>query len=320
MQIILSNRMRVRNLTVRVAILAVLILTLVLILMPINTFAVISQGDWATISTPHFVIHAARRADLEQIGQVAEEIYSEMASRYKYHQSQPINLYIYTDQAAFLSESPSSDAAGYASPSQNLIAILLGVGNSTITLRHEINHIMFIRSVPRINTVPIWFIEGLAIYESQPGVEAAEIEKYALASDIPDLIGSANRSSDHPASKRDYAQGYMVINFIVSKFGEQKLYGVIGRMQAGSSFNNALMQELGLSQDDINAKWKGYAHGEITSIWLTQLRNVGWYILGGLVVLVIVIVPLKKRRRLREMEGEEETNNELFIPSLDDKR
>ncbi len=299
MQKMSSHKVSVKAFLAGVVALAIL----VLILTPFSSFAITSQNDWATISTPHFVIHATKRADVEQIGRIAEGIYSEMALRYKYNQSQPINLYIYTDQAAFLSGSPSSDAAGYASPSQNLIAVFLGTGNSTITLGHEISHIMFMRSVPRINTVPIWFIEGLAIYDSQPGAEAAEIEKYALTRDIPDLVGSASQSLDTSASRQDYAQGYMVVNFIVSKFGEQKLYKAIGRMQAGASFNDALMQELGLSQDTINAKWKEYAHSQATNIWLTQLRDVGWYILGGLVILVIVIAPIRKRRQLRNLEN-----------------
>lgn len=299
MQKMSSGRVSIKVFVARV----VAVTVLVLMLIPLSSFAVTTQSDWATINTPHFIIYATKRADVEQIGRIAEGIYSEMASRYKYNQSQPINLYIYTDQAAFLSGSPSSDAVGYASPSQNLIAVFLGTGNSTITLGHEISHIMFMRSVPRINTVPIWFIEGLATYDSQPGVEAAEIEKYALARDIPDLVGSANQPLDTSTGRQDYAQGYMVVNFIVSKFGEQKLYKVIERMQMGANFNDALVQELGLSQDTINAKWKEYAHGQVANIWLMQLRDVGWYILGGLVILIVVIAPIRKHRQLRNLEN-----------------
>ncbi|MCL6471618.1 MAG: hypothetical protein K6T91_02270 [Firmicutes bacterium] len=301
MQKAISHVMSTKGLLARVIIMAIL----VSMLTPSFVFAIILQSDWATLSTQHFLIYAPKRADIEQIGDVAERIYTEMASRYKYNQSQIINLYIYTDQAAFLSGSPSPDAAGYASPCQNMIAVLLGAGNSTTTLRHEISHMMFLRSVPKVNTVPIWFIEGLAIYESKPGIEAAEIAKYALARDIPDLVGNENQSLDNNATKQDYAQGYMVIDFIVNEFGEPKLYEVIEKLQKGLDFNDALTQVLGLSQDNLNAKWKGFASGEVKSIWLMQLRDIGWYLLSSLVILTAIIVPFRKRKRLREMEDED---------------
>jgi len=290
-----------------------LVLTLVLFLLAMATLvftgsghcAVGPQGDWATLKTPHFMVHAPKRTNLDEIGKVAEDIYSQMAPRYRYKEDQRIDLYLYTDRSAFLYGSPSDDAAGYASPRQNLIAILLGIGNSTVTLGHEINHIIFMRSVPRIDTVPEWFIEGLAIYESQPGVEATKIERYALVRDIPDIAGNS-RLNDDETTKEDYAQGYLMINFIIDKFGEDKLYDLIYKLQGGADFDTALTQALGSDQDELNAMWKKYARSQINVIWLTQLRHTGWYLLAGLIILAVVVIPIRKRKRLRDMEDEEE--------------
>jgi len=297
----LSTAVRLRRSTI--AFIIFTLASLLILVPPHDAFAVDSQGDWTTLETPHFRIHASKRANVEEIGRVAEAIYVGMAARYNYDQSQKVDLYIYNDRSAFLKGSPSADAAGYASPGRNLIAVLQGVGNSTITLAHEINHIIFMRSTPRIDTVPRWFIEGLAIYESQPGVEAANLEKYALASDIPDFIESAE---DGAVTRKDYAQGYMKVSFIAGKFGRAKLYEVIGRLQAGADFNSALMQSLGLDQDTLNAEWKSYARGQVVAIWLMQLRDVGWYLLSILIILAVIIAPIRKRKRLREMEDEED--------------
>lgn len=263
------------------------------------------QDDWATLKTSHFMVHAPKHINLDEIGRVAEDIYSQMAPRYHYREDQRIDLYLYTGRSAFLYGSPSDDAAGYASPRQNLIAILLGVGNSTMTLGHEINHIIFMQSAPRIDTVPDWFIEGLAIYESQPGVEATKIEKYALVRDIPDLAGDS-RLNDDETTKEDYAQGYLMINFIIEKFGKGKLYDLIYKLQGGADFDTALLQALGRDQDELNAMWKKYARSQINVIWLTQLRHTGWYLLAGLVILAVVVIPIRKRKRLRDMEDEED--------------
>ncbi|HZD60777.1 MAG TPA: hypothetical protein VE439_10045 [Anaerolineae bacterium] len=289
-------------------ILAVLLIVMILI-QAASAFAVVTQSDWATLETPHFKIHASKRASIEAIGRVAEAVYVDMADRYNWAQIQKIDLYIYTDRSAFLAGSPSTNAAGYAQPSRNLIAILQGVGNSTVTLKHEINHIIFMNGIPRLDTVPQWFIEGLAIYESQPGVEAADLDKYALTNDIHDLVGAAKSPRDEPARPQDYAQGYMVIRFIVARFGEAKLYEVIGELQAGKSFDDALVQSLGRNQDKLNAEWRNYARGQIITIWLVQLRDIGWYLMAVLVVLAVIIAPIRYRKRLRDMEDEEGDEN-----------
>lgn len=265
-----------------------------------------SQDDWVSIDTPHFKIFITERADVGRVGQAAEAIYTAMADRYNYTQTRKIDLYIYTDRSAFLATSPSDDAAGYAQPSRNIIAILLGAGNSTVTLTHEINHIIFMNSVPRIDTVPQWFVEGLAIYESRPGVEAAQLDKYALAKDIHDFMEPLKSDREKPADPRVYAEGYMKINFIVDTFGRDKLHGVIEELQAGMDFNQALLQSLGLNQEELNANWKTYARGRITSIWVMQLRDIGWYLMGGLVLLSIIVMPIRRYRRLREMEEDDE--------------
>ncbi|MBE0447174.1 MAG: hypothetical protein IBX64_03570 [Actinobacteria bacterium] len=286
-------------------IIAATLLTVMILIQAASAFAVVTQSDWATLETPHFKIHASKRASIEDIGRVAEAVYVDMAARYNHNQAQKIDLYIYTDRSAFLAGSPSANAAGYAQPSRNLIAVLQGVGNSTVILAHEINHIIFTNSVPRLDTVPRWFVEGLAIHESQPGIEAARLEKYALAKDIHDFLGPAKSSWDEPARPQDYAQGYLMVNFITDKFGEAKLYEVIGRLQAGEVFDSALIRALGSNQDELNAEWKDYARGQIISIWLMQLRDIGWYLMGALIILAIIIAPIRKRRRLREMEDED---------------
>lgn len=295
---------------VKVFALAMVIMVAVLALPSSNAHAITPQSDWATYESPHFIVHAVKRSDLQLIGRTAESIYDNMARRYNFNQNGKINLYIYTDRSAFLSASPSVDAAGYASPGQNMIAILLNAGNSTITLGHEINHIIFINSVPRINTVPQWFIEGLAIRESQPGIEATQLEQYALVRDIPDMVGSKQPSGDF-STPQDYAEGYMMINFIIDKFGRPKLYEIITSLQGGEDFNAALTQALGRSQDQLNADWRTYARNQVIAIWITRLKDFGWYLMILVGLLAMIIAPVRKHRRLKRMEDEDEDDGEM---------
>ncbi|MDP2210387.1 MAG: peptidase MA family metallohydrolase [Candidatus Aquicultor sp.] len=288
-------------------ILKTIILTLIICVLSAGVaVAVESEPDWKTYETEHFTIHASARANVEEIGRLAEATYNGMSLRYNDTDPQKINLYIYTSRSAFLGESPSTDAAGYASPGSNLIAILQGAGNSTKTLTHEINHIIFLRNVARMDTVPQWFIEGLALYESQPGAEAAELEKYALARDIPDFIERGIGINDGPATRREYADGYLKVNFIVNKFGRDKLYETIGRLQTGAVFDQALVESLGVSEDGLNTAWNNYARGQRVSIWVMQLRDIGWYVMTALLVIVMFVFPIQRYRRLRAMDDDEQ--------------
>ncbi|HEY3374330.1 MAG TPA: hypothetical protein VGK02_04625 [Candidatus Aquicultor sp.] len=269
-----------------------------------SAVAITSQRDWTSLQTPHFIIFATKRANMRSIGQTAESIYIDMAGRYHFEQQQKIKLYVYTDRAAFLSDSPSDNAAGYAAPGQNLVSILNGVGNATITLTHEINHIIFMRSVPRIDTVPEWFIEGLATYESQPGVDVANLDSYMLTRDIPQLVGN-HSNSGWAGSQQDYAQAYQMVSFVADKFGRNKLYGAIDRMQAGEDFDTALLRAVGRNQKQLNSDWQGYARKQQITIWLIWLQDIGWYVMGVLVLLLAIWAPIRKHLHLRRMEEDE---------------
>lgn len=288
--------------------LAVLILILIVVLAntTATALALSMQSDWATTETAHFKIYAPKRADLKRIGSTAETIYVYMAKRYRYEQTQKIRLYIYTNRPAFLDGSPSENAVGFASPSNNAISILLGTGDSGVTLAHEVNHIIFLQSIPRIDTVPVWFIEGLAVYESQPGVEVIGYDERALVNDIPELVDPKSKPKLREAEPGDYTQGYRVVHFIADKYGRAKLYEAIYRMQAGEDFNTALTRAIGTDEKKINDEWRAYARQQIIKAWVMRLQDAGWYILSAVLILALIALPLKRRKQLRQLEEMEE--------------
>jgi hypothetical protein len=242
-----------------------------------------------------------------------------MAARYHYKQKQKIKLIVYTDRDQFLAGSPSKNAAGYAIPSENLIAVLDGQGDPAgfqTTLAHEINHIIFIRSVPIIASVPQWFIEGLAIYESHPGIKVARLEKYALAQDLPDVISL--RPDPGPAELKDYAQGYLLVGFIVSEYGRDALDNVIARMQMGDDFNSAMLQTLKVTPQELNDRSKTYMNTQLIYVWLYELQDLGWYFACALFIVAGTVAFVRKRRHLAGINDEEYGNDDGNPPWDDD--
>jgi hypothetical protein len=243
-------------------------------------------------------------------GRVSEETYSDMAKRYHYHDDKKIDFIVYTDRSKFLQESPSRDAIGYAIPAENKIAVLLDGSDYQrwqSTIAHEINHIIFIQSVPDIKTVPQWFIEGLAIYESHPGPQASAIEEQALAKDLPDII--SNRPSSGPAELKDYGQGYLLVGFIVREFGREALDGIIGRLQHGDTFNNAVLKTIKMSPEELNSRSKEYVGIELFYIWLLKLQDFEWYFATALFLLASGLAFRRKRKNLKRQAGDEQDDD-----------
>ncbi|MBI4733295.1 MAG: hypothetical protein HY779_00465 [Rubrobacteridae bacterium] len=234
----------------------------------------------------------------ESLKTVPEKIFEEMASRYHYRQTKKIVLFVYSDPEKFYENSPSRDAIGYAIPAENKIAILLNgnLAGLQTTIAHEINHIIFINSTPRINTVPQWFIEGLAIYESHPGSNAGNIEEQALAQDLPDII--CLRPDSAAAEPKDYGQGYLLVGYIVREFGRDALDGIIVKLQSGIDFNSAVLETLNVSPEELNENSKESVGIDLVYVWLLKLQNLEWYLATVLFIVAGTIAYVKKRRGL----------------------
>ncbi|MBI4733929.1 MAG: hypothetical protein HY779_03805, partial [Rubrobacteridae bacterium] len=254
----------------------------------------------------------------ELLNTVPEKIFEEMASRYHYRQTRKIVLLVYSNPEKFYANSPSRDAIGYAIPAENKIAILLNgnLAGLQTTIAHEINHIMFINSTPRINTVPQWFIEGLAIYESHPGQNAGNIEEQALAQDLPDIISL--RPDSAAAEPKDYGQGYLLVGYIVREFGRGALDGIIAKLQSGRDFNSAVLETLNVSPEELNENSKKSVGIDLVYVWLLKLQNLEWYLATVLFIVAGAIAYIRKRRSLSGTNDDDPDNTGESSESDDD--
>jgi hypothetical protein len=265
----------------------------------------------APVEAEHFIFHPGNRGVrfYFMLGHVPESIYKEMAARYHYKQQKKIDFYVYSDRDKFIEESPSKDAAGYAVPSENKIAIMVDGDPQDwqATIAHEINHIIFIQSVPKIGTVPQWFIEGLAIYESHPGLNVARLEEQALAKDLPDIISS--RVDPGPAELKDYGQGYLLVGFIVSEYGREALDNIIVKLQSGADFNSAVIRTLSVTPEELNNRSKAFVRTELFYIWLLKIQDFQWYFATVLFVVAGTIAFARKRRQLSGLKDNDDNTD-----------
>jgi len=116
-----------------------------------------------------------------------------------------------------------------------------------------------ILSTEYINQIPLWFAEGLAEYESEGWDQEADmvmrdasVSGYAVSLD---MLGGGYLV---------YKQGQSALNFLVGRYGKEKLREIVGGMRANRNLGAAFQRSLGLSER------------KFSEVWMQSLRRQYW--------------------------------------------
>lgn len=277
-----------------------------------------SEIRWIKQESKHFVVFYQKASEGREILKEAERVYPRITSDFNYYPARKINIYAYHSHSLFLSKSPSGITRAYSQPFMNNIVISATQESIESAVAHELTHIVFLQSLPDSSKVPFWFVEGIAIYESQLDEESTEAESYAFQGDIPSVSDlSKEKPEGIGEQQRVAAEGYMMINYIVDKYGKDGLNRLIKNLQRGMDFSIALEKSSGVSEEELNKAWYEYAAARSMQIYIQNLRYFGFLILGLLAVLASGIWLARKRQKQKELEeeaeGEGEENQESEI-------
>lgn len=221
----------------------------------------------------------------------------------------PINIYIYLDRRAFKRIAPK-DAAGFALPAKGEIYLLRNIDYFDEVLAHELAHIIFLRSLPGGTSLPDWFIEGLAIYQSKPTDDSFRYQQKALQSDL-ERLQDLDMTVDPRLSA---SKGYLAVTFIVEKYGQDNLKKIIHGLQAGEDFQAAMESGLGADYSVIESDWDIFKSEQRFMFDLAVLQYVGLTIIGLLAIITPFIWRWRSSRKMEEMDNEDSeymTNDEL---------
>lgn len=264
-------------------------------------------ASWFRFQTRHFEVSVQKKSTQKEIGSLAEESFLRITKESGYVPAHRIFLFVYSSQADFEKVSPGKNVLGFTDPFNGKIYVSQASGELASVVRHELSHIVLLQSVPDPKKVPFWFIEGLAVYQSEPLSSSVEIQREALRGDLRSVseLGEIRPSTTEEEEKVT-AEGYLLVKYIVERFGREKLQGVVKHLQAGDDFSLALQKSTGLSERKLNEMWQAKLRRERGALIVEGLRDTGLIILGLLGLLVMTIIFRRKRALREDYEQEEE--------------
>ncbi|MHB8084727.1 MAG: peptidase MA family metallohydrolase [Dehalococcoidia bacterium] len=177
----------------------------------------------------------------------------------------PVNLYIYGSQKDLFGSMISHQdwSGGRARFEFNIILIFIAPSELDWGMKavaHELGHLVThqITSSPYGSDLPPWLDEGLAMHAEGPQSDSdlSTLKSAVASGNIPTLQSlSSPFSADPQEAYLDYAESQSVIDYLISKFGNDKMNQLLVTLNNGYSIDDALTKVYGFNMDGLFATW-----------------------------------------------------------------
>ncbi|MCP4685531.1 MAG: hypothetical protein GY867_08775 [bacterium] len=230
--------------------------------------------DWQVMTTDHFRIYFYQdELDIAKIAaRIAEDAYHPMAARFNLELKKKVPLIIYSSSAFFAQTNVTSgilpeSVAGFTEFYKGRVVVPFhgSFRDFEHVIVHELVHVFTLSKLsaiidrqahPRWAFPPLWFMEGLAEFWSEPwDTEADMIVKDMVINDRMLGIEDLWRVQ---GSYFMYKLGQSVCQFINDEYGEDKLLMIFENWTKGRRFDEILSWTLGEELKEVSRKWKYY--------------------------------------------------------------
>lgn len=219
------------------------------------------------------------------------------------------------DRASFELAAGSGIVAAYAEPGSNLMVL----DNSKVharpldletTLTHELCHLMLHHQITR-TPIPRWLDEGVCqwasggVSEIMSSLEQQDLARASLSNSLMGLEAlSGGFPGDAQSLRLAYAESLSVVQYIVGKYGDQKLLEILGHMKEGVGAEEAVRESLSVSIRELETNWRQSLSRRHT--WVSYLSDNIYLLLfaigGALTILGFIRFLLRKRAYKDEEE------------------
>lgn len=232
------------------------------------------QFDWLINETEHFEIYYYKSEEvlIPFAEDVLEEAYNRLKNRLGYKErknDRKIPVLIYKSHPDFegtnviMGRIPES-VGGFTEIFKKRIVVPFNGSYSDFrhVLFHELVHVFQYRilygsgvvALQRAATiqVPLWFIEGMAEYESLGWDESAESYiRDAILNDRIYPISILNFAGGYPV----YKEGQSILYFIKERYGGEKIGELLNKIKVTNTLSGAIKQVLGIDEEKLNEEW-----------------------------------------------------------------
>ena len=298
----------------------------ILLILSVTALDSDTEDSWEMLESEHFQIYYQPDEIYPQdIADIAEDFYPHISRLIDGIEMGKIEIWMCKTQEQFqaAAHAPIQDwAVGCAFPLsrriviQNPRVIIDRKFQLSQVLRHEIVHIAFgQRTKSTIGDIPLWFIEGIAIYlsgEWAPHRHEVMFEHILSRSIIPLTELKEQFPSPERGAQLAYAESLNAVAWLVKIAGVEKLWEVIDLLSAGNDLNTAYKRAIGWDLATFDAEWQASLSQRY--YWAALFSNS--YLFWGSLGLVFIFVYLwrrqRTRRRLAELAQQESQVDPFF--------
>ncbi|MDZ7374127.1 MAG: biopolymer transporter Tol, partial [candidate division KSB1 bacterium] len=225
---------------------------------------------WQYIQTKHFDIYFTDggKSLAEFVAKRAERAYEQMSRDFRYELADRITIIVYRSHNDFEQTNvdlspPEESVGGFTEFFKNRVVIPYEGEWEKFrhVLHHELTHAVslqmmygtgvmsIIMGMTRLQ-LPMWFVEGLAEYESRGwDTESDMFMRDATINGYVPQIASLD-------GFMAYKGGQSVWAFIAEKYGDQKVGEIMGKVKISRSVERGLRQAIGLDVRELSERWQ----------------------------------------------------------------
>ncbi|MFQ5822891.1 MAG: peptidase MA family metallohydrolase [bacterium] len=248
--------------------------------LPKNSFAQLfgknnvqyTNFDWHFIQSKHFNIYYYPGAErvAEFVADIAESSYVSLSMEWNYQLRDRIVIILYKSHNDFGQTNlnfgpPEESVGGFTEFFKNRVVIPYEGSYEQLrhVTHHELTHAVMLQMIfgPKAQSIiagisraqiPLWFIEGMAEYESRGWDTESDmfIRDAVISSYLPPI--------DDLYAFLAYKGGQSLLNFIAEKYGERKIGELLTKVKFTKSVERGLQQSIGIGIKELSEQWHKY--------------------------------------------------------------
>ena len=203
----------------------------------------------------------------QEILAASQEALARLAEDTGAYLTKPVSIYIYasTQELRGAMIFPQEWTGGVAYTRYGVIAIGIAPNNLGWGKRatvHELAHLVTHQmTFNPYNSLPNWLNEGLSMY-AEGELEAMYVGYLEQGVAEDSLISVRSLASPFSAFAGQtylaYAESYSLVEFLISSYGQDKMYEVLSTFKQGSSYDGALIKVYGFDMDGLDGLWRDW--------------------------------------------------------------
>jgi hypothetical protein len=226
--------------------------------------------EWSFLQSEHFDVYFSENGHTiaEFVAETAEDAYREISASFNYKIRERITIITYPSHNAFETtnvtfSTPEEGVGGFTEFFKNRIVIPYEGSYEQLrhVTHHELSHAVMMEmiyggglgsilsSLSRM-PMPLWFVEGLAEYESRHGWDT-DSDLFMRDATVNGYLPPINEMGGY----LNYKGGQSVLYYISQRYGKEKIAELLHRIKTARDVERGFKLALGQNIEDLSKKW-----------------------------------------------------------------